>query len=86
WIQVETAHATAALRTIDAGSNLPVVYRTIPRRVPEFVGTPLKAGFPRMCEKCGASRCPVDGSGCRDISPASAGGWLVFLSLHPGCV
>ena len=42
WIQVETAHATAALRTIDAGSNLPVVYRTIPRRVPEFVGTPLK--------------------------------------------
>ncbi len=42
WIQVETAHATAALRTIDAGSNLPVVYRIIPRRVPEFVGTPLK--------------------------------------------
>jgi hypothetical protein len=42
WIQVETSHATAALRTIDSGKNLPSIHRTIPRRVPEFVGLPLK--------------------------------------------
>ncbi len=42
WIQVETSHATAALRTIDWGRNLPVVHKTIPRRVPEFVGLPIK--------------------------------------------
>lgn len=42
WVQVETAHATAALRTIDSGKNLPVVYRTFPRRIPEFVGQPQK--------------------------------------------
>jgi hypothetical protein len=42
WVQVETSHATAALRTIDSGKNLPVIYRTIPRRVPEFVGLPQK--------------------------------------------
>ncbi|OGN63666.1 MAG: hypothetical protein A3E80_02745 [Chlamydiae bacterium RIFCSPHIGHO2_12_FULL_49_9] len=38
WIQVETAHATAALRVIDAGKHLPSPYRTFPRRTPEFVG------------------------------------------------
>lgn len=42
WIQVQTSHATAALRTIDSGKNLPIVHRSIPRRVPEFVGLPLK--------------------------------------------
>lgn len=43
WIQVETSHATAALRTIDSGKNLPTVYSTLPRRVPEFVGLPQKS-------------------------------------------
>lgn len=42
WIQVRTSHATAALRTIDWGKNLPPIHRTIPRRTPEFVGLPLK--------------------------------------------
>lgn len=42
WIQVDTTHATAAMRTIDSGKNMPVVYRTIPRRIPEFVGLPMK--------------------------------------------
>lgn len=42
WIQVETAHVTGALRTIDSGKNLPVIHRSIPRRVPEFVGLPQK--------------------------------------------
>jgi hypothetical protein len=38
WVQVETSHATAALRTIDSGKNLPSPYRNLPRRIPEFVG------------------------------------------------
>ncbi len=42
WIQIETSHVSAALRTIDAGKNLPIIHRNIPRRVPEFVGLPLK--------------------------------------------
>ncbi len=42
WIQVQTSHATAALRTVDSGKNLPLIYRSIPRRVPEFIGLPLK--------------------------------------------
>lgn len=42
WIQVDTAHATAALRTIDSGKNLPAPHRTLPRRVPEFIGSPQK--------------------------------------------
>lgn len=42
WIQVQTAHAAAALRTIDAGKNLPSIYGSIPRRIPEFVGLPVK--------------------------------------------
>jgi len=32
WIQVETSHTAAALRTIDSGSNLPSIYRNLPRR------------------------------------------------------
>jgi hypothetical protein len=42
WIQVETSHATASLRAIDSGKNLPVVHRSLPRRIPEFVGQPQK--------------------------------------------
>ncbi|MES2273968.1 MAG: hypothetical protein V4487_07230 [Chlamydiota bacterium] len=42
WIQVDTTHATAALRTIDSGKNLPSTHRNLPRRVPEFVGSPQK--------------------------------------------
>ncbi len=42
WIQIETSHATAALRTIDAGSNLPSPYPQLPRRIPEFIGLPQK--------------------------------------------
>jgi hypothetical protein len=42
WIQVETAHAQIAIRTIDSGREFPSPYRKIPRRVPEFVGEPKK--------------------------------------------
>ena len=42
WVQVQTSHLTAALRTIDSGKNLPSIYRTFPRRIPEFVGQPQK--------------------------------------------
>jgi hypothetical protein len=42
WIQVQTSHATAAMRTIDSGKNLPSIHRSIPRRVPEFIGIPIK--------------------------------------------
>jgi len=40
WIQMETAHVTAALRTVDSGKNLASIYRSLPRRVPEFIGSP----------------------------------------------
>ncbi len=43
WVQVQTSHATAAMKTIDAGKNLPQIHRKIPRRVPEFVGLPRKS-------------------------------------------
>ncbi|PIS03406.1 MAG: hypothetical protein COT85_00395 [Chlamydiae bacterium CG10_big_fil_rev_8_21_14_0_10_42_34] len=43
WVQGETSHITAALRTIDSGKNLPVVHRQLPRRIPEFIGIPLKS-------------------------------------------
>lgn len=42
WIQLETAHASASVRTIDSGRNLPLVYREMPRRNPEFIGSPQK--------------------------------------------
>jgi len=42
WIQIETAHAQIALRTIDTGKNFPSPYRKFPRRVPQFVGEPKK--------------------------------------------
>jgi hypothetical protein len=42
WIQVETAHANLALRTIDTGKNFPSPYRKFPKRTPQFVGEPQK--------------------------------------------
>ncbi len=42
WIQVETSHLAASVRAIDSGKNLPSPFRTLPRRIPEFVGTPIK--------------------------------------------
>ncbi|HSX26354.1 MAG TPA: hypothetical protein VLE89_05035 [Chlamydiales bacterium] len=42
WIQIDTAHAVASMRTIDAGKGLSSPYRSIPRRVPQFIGTPQK--------------------------------------------
>lgn len=53
WVQVETSHATAALCTIDSGKNLPAVHRTLPRRIPEFIGNPQKtqSGL-RLSLKC----------------------------------
>ncbi len=42
WIQIDTSHATASLRVIDAGKSLPSLHRGLPRRVPEFIGTPRK--------------------------------------------
>ncbi len=42
WIQVQTSHMAAIMRTIDSGKNLPLVHRKIPRRAPEFVGLPRK--------------------------------------------
>jgi hypothetical protein len=40
WIQIETTHAIASLRIIDAGKTFPSPYRSIPRRVPQLVGSP----------------------------------------------
>lgn len=40
WIQIDTTHASASLRILDTGHNLPVLHRRLPRRVPEFVGIP----------------------------------------------
>ena len=42
WIQVETTHVTASIRAIDSGKNLPARFRTLPRRIPEFIGAPVK--------------------------------------------
>ena len=39
WIQVETDHLAGSLRVIDSGKGLPSLHHSIPRRVPEFVGT-----------------------------------------------
>lgn len=40
WIQVDAALGSASLRVIDSGSHLPSPYHKLPRRVPEFLGTP----------------------------------------------
>ena len=42
WIQMTTSHASASIRMIDSGHNLPDHYRTLPRRVPEFIDVPQK--------------------------------------------
>jgi hypothetical protein len=42
WISVESTHAIGNFRAIDSGRNLPSVYRSLPRRVPQFVGVPQK--------------------------------------------
>jgi len=42
WIQVETAHATASVRAIDSGKNLPALHRKFPRRTPQFAGAPVR--------------------------------------------
>lgn len=43
WIQVDTGQITASVRAIDSGHRLPnSSHRSMPRRVPEFVGTPTK--------------------------------------------
>jgi len=43
WIQIETGQFSASLRAIDAGHYLPLsIYRTIPKRAPEFIGSPMK--------------------------------------------
>jgi len=44
WIQVDTGNITASLRAIDSGHKLPLSpYRSMPRRVPEFVTAPVKS-------------------------------------------
>lgn len=42
WIQIETAHAAGSLRILDSGKGLPAMHRKLPRRVPEFIGSPQK--------------------------------------------
>jgi hypothetical protein len=43
WIQVDTGQITATLRGVDSGHNLPASsYRTIPKRAPKFLGSPVK--------------------------------------------
>jgi hypothetical protein len=42
WIQVDTSHATATVRAIDSGKNLPALHRKFPRRIPQFIGAPVR--------------------------------------------
>lgn len=42
WIQVDSSHASAIFRVIDSGKKLPSFYKSLPRRVPEFIGSPEK--------------------------------------------
>jgi hypothetical protein len=43
WIQIDTGQITASLRAIDSGHKLPASsHRTMPRRIPEFVGSTVK--------------------------------------------
>jgi hypothetical protein len=42
WIQIDTSHLAAALRTIDSGNNLPSQNGALPRRSPEFIGVAQK--------------------------------------------
>lgn len=43
WIQVDAGQITVTLRAIDSGHKLiPSFFRTLPKRSPEFLGTPVK--------------------------------------------
>ena len=42
WIAVETAHAIGNFRAIDSGKNLPSPHRSLPKRIPQFLGSPQK--------------------------------------------
>ena len=43
WIQIDTGQITASVRAIDSGHKLPISpHRSMPRRIPEFIGSPLK--------------------------------------------
>jgi hypothetical protein len=42
WIDIETTHLTISLKTIDSGKNLPAIYKTLPKRAPEFLGSAKK--------------------------------------------
>src|SRR3990167_5355909 len=42
WIQIETTHAQFSLRTLDARKHLLSPHKSLPRRIPEWVGQPLK--------------------------------------------
>lgn len=42
WIQLNTAHVMAPIRTIDAGHELPSYYKSMPHRVPEFLDPTLQ--------------------------------------------
>lgn len=42
WFQVDTAYASHVVSVLDAGKNLPSPHRTIPRRIPQFMGPPEK--------------------------------------------
>ena len=42
YTSIDTAHAAGSLRIIDTGNGLPALHRNLPRRVPEFIGTPKK--------------------------------------------
>lgn len=53
WFQVETAHASIVLSVLDTGKNLPSPHKTIPRRIPQFLGPPEKRGEALVfCLKC----------------------------------
>jgi len=44
WIQIDTGNILASLRAIDSGHKLPPSsYRSMPRRVPEFLSAPVKS-------------------------------------------
>lgn len=44
WIQIDMGNITATLRAIDSGHKLPPSpYRSMPRRVPEFISAPVKS-------------------------------------------
>lgn len=42
WIEVETSHASFHLRALDGGKHLSSLFRSLPRRIPEFIAPPQK--------------------------------------------